>query len=90
MIMERELTRRALDHWREWLPEKYADLQRNNMLVQTAASAAEMAARDIRELMQCGARLDEAEEIVLPQYILLPPEPQPRKRKVTGKRHSAT
>ena len=28
-------------------------------------------------LMEAGARLDEAEEIVLPKYILLPPEEQP-------------
>lgn len=75
--MERRLARKALNHWREWLPTMYADLQRHNMLTTTAAKSAEMAAREIRELMQAGARLDEAEEIVLPKYILLTPEELP-------------
>ena len=55
----------------------YADLEMSNHLVSTAATNAEMAAREIRELMEAGARLDEAEEIVLPKYILLPPEERP-------------
>lgn len=75
--MERRLARKALNHWREWLPAMYADLERNNQLVSTAAANAEMAAREILELMAAGARLDEAEEIVLPKYILLPPEERP-------------
>ena len=30
--------------------------------------------KEIKELMRAGARLDEAEEVVLPKWILLPPE----------------
>ena len=72
--MERRLTRKAMNHWRDWLPVMYADLNQRNQLVTTAARAAKKAAKEIRQLMEAGARLDEAEEVVLPKYILLPPE----------------
>ena len=38
--------------------------------------AAKQTEKEIRQLMDSGARLDEAEEIVLPEYILLKPEPK--------------
>lgn len=72
--MERRLANKAIRHWREWLPNRYKELVEANELVTAAAAAAAGAAREIRELMQAGARLDEAEEVVLPKWILLPPE----------------
>ena len=72
--MERRLTSKAIHHWKEWLPKKHAELQADNQLVTTATAAARNAEKEIRELMEAGARLDEAEEIVLPKHILLPPE----------------
>lgn len=72
--MERRLANKALRHWKEWLPNRYKELLEANQLTTAAAAAAAGAAREIRELMQAGARLDEAEEVVLPKWILLPPE----------------
>lgn len=72
--MERRLANKAIRHWREWLPNRYRELLEANELVTAAAAAAAGAAREIKELMQAGARLDEAEEVVLPKWILLPPE----------------
>lgn len=72
--MERRLASKALRHWKEWLPNRYKELLEANGLVTAAAAAAAGAAKEIKELMDAGARLDEAEEIVLPKWILLTPE----------------
>jgi hypothetical protein len=39
-----------------------------------ALAAAEKASAEIRELMEYGYQVHEAEEVVLPKYILRPPE----------------
>ena len=72
--MERLLAKKAIRHWKEWLPNRYRELVEANQLLTAAEAAAKGAAQEIRELMDAGARLDEAEEIVLPQLILLKPE----------------
>lgn len=74
--MIEELKARAADHWREWLPKKWAELLRTDSVDLTLNIAARHAEKEIRELMDSGARLDEAEEMVLPQWILLKPEKQ--------------
>ena len=75
--MERRLANKAIRYWKDWLPNRYKELLEANQLVTAANAAAAGAAKEIRELMQAGARLDEAEEVVLPKYILLPPEERP-------------
>ncbi len=74
--MERLLVNKALRHWKEWLPNRYAELLESNQLLTAAEAAAKGAAVEIRMLMDAGMRRDEAEEIVLPKWILLPPETQ--------------
>lgn len=72
--MERRLASKAIRYWKEWLPNRYRELLEANELVTAAAAAAAGAAKEIRQLMAAGARLDEAEEVVLPKWILLQPE----------------
>ncbi len=72
--MERRLASKAIRYWKDWLPKRYKELLDANQLVTAAAAAAAGAAKEIKELMQAGARLDEAEEVVLPKWILLQPE----------------
>ena len=73
--MIEELKAKAAEHWETWLPEMWADLIAENRLDQALTQAAMQAEREIREWMDRGARLDEAEEMVLPKTILLTPEP---------------
>lgn len=74
--MERLLVNKAIRHWKEWLPNRYAELLEANQLITAAEAAAKGAALEMKELMDAGMRRDEAEEIVLPKWILLPPEPE--------------
>jgi hypothetical protein len=72
--MIEELKRRAAEHWQEWCPRRWASLVKAGILDEALTKAATQAEREIRQLMRGGARLDEAEEMVLPEWILLPPE----------------
>lgn len=73
--MIEELKAKAADHWQEWLPAKWANLVAEDRVDLELTRAATQAEREIREWMDRGARLDEAEEMVLPRTILLAPEP---------------
>ena len=70
------LSRLAERHWAEFLPEKTADLKEAGTFEMRAKQAAERAMAEIQALMRSGVREDEAEEMVLPEYILLRPEPK--------------
>jgi len=72
--MLNELKHKAAEHWMEWLPRKWAALVKEDRVDLELTRVATQAEREIREWMERGARLDEAEEIVLPQLILLKPE----------------
>ena len=72
--MINELKHKAAEHWMEWLPRKWAALVKEDRVGLELTRVATQAEREIREWMERGARLDEAEEIVLPQLILLKPE----------------
>ena len=72
--MIEELKHRAAEHWMEWLPKKWAALVKEDRVDQELNRVAIQAEREIRQWMSRGARLDEAEEIVLPELILLKPE----------------
>jgi hypothetical protein len=69
-----QYTGMALRHWKEWCPTLYRELKAAGTLNKAAQDASKNAVRQVAELMQAGARKDEAEEIVLPDSILLPPE----------------
>ena len=70
------LSRLAERHWAEFLPEKTADLKKAGTFEMRAKQAAERAVAEIQALVRNGVPEDEAEELVLPEYILLRPEPR--------------
>ena len=71
-----QLASQAMKHWAEFLPEKTADLKEAGTFEFRAKQAAERAVKEIQDLVQRGVAEDEAEEMVLPEYILLRPEPR--------------
>ncbi|MCA0188943.1 MAG: hypothetical protein LCH90_23670 [Proteobacteria bacterium] len=71
-----QLTSQAMRHWAEYLPEKTADLKEAGTFEFRARQAAERAVKEIQDLVRRGMSEDEAEEMVLPEYILLKPEPR--------------
>ena len=72
--MIQELKAKAAEHWQTYLPTMWATLVSEDRVDEALTKAATEAESQIRALMENGARLDEAEEIVLPQLIYLPPE----------------
>ena len=68
------LSARAIRHWAEFLPQKTADLKEAGTLEMRANQAAERAQAEIAALVQQGVPQTQAEELVLPEYVTLPPE----------------
>lgn len=68
------LTTKAMRHWAEFLPQRTADLKEAGTFEMRARQAAEEATKEIQILMRHGMNEKEAKEMVLPEYILLPPE----------------
>jgi hypothetical protein len=66
----------ALRHWKEFLPSLYEELQERGDLMKEAELAASKTLDEIVELREQGYQLHEAEEVVLPKYILLTPSQQ--------------
>lgn len=71
------LASQARKHWAEWLPERTKELKEAGIFLTETLKAAEAAHRELRNLMNQGYQFHEAEEVVLPKYILLPPEEDP-------------
>lgn len=70
-----ELKAEAAKHWAKWLPEKVARLKKERRLSEELQAAANHAQTEIEQLMQHqGYSISEAREVVLPKFILLPPE----------------
>ena len=69
-----QYTEMALSHWRQWRPKMVADLRKQGLLDQEVQRASKIAADQVALLMEGGMQKFEAEEIVLPDVILLPPE----------------
>lgn len=65
--------RMALKHWEEFLPSLYEELQERGDLTKEAELASSKTLDEIAELREQGYQLHEAEEVVLPKYILLAP-----------------
>jgi hypothetical protein len=61
-------------HCEEQLPNEVAELRRTGALNQALQAAAQRAQREIEYLMQQGYPREEAESVVLHQFILLPSE----------------
>ena len=70
-----QYSRMALDHWSQWRPKAVAEMRKAGTLDREVQTASKEAARQVAALMAAGAQIHEAEEMVLPQVILLPPEP---------------
>jgi len=71
-----QYTGTALRHWAQWLPKMTAELREAGMLNHEAQKASKEAARQVAALMMAGMQKHEAEEMVLPDLILLKPEPE--------------
>lgn len=72
----------AKKHWRKYLPEKTRQLEAEGMFDEATKEAGEQACRELANLVHRGMNLESAKEIVLPEYILLPPENTRVKRKL--------
>lgn len=66
--------RMAQKHWTKYLPALTAALKEEGIFEEETALAAKQAARELAYLVQNGAQMQAAKEIVLKEYILLPPE----------------
>ncbi|MCW2283985.1 hypothetical protein M2323_001598 [Rhodoblastus acidophilus] len=64
----------ALAHWKKWLPKMTKELREAGTLNERAQKASRGAAEQVADLMARGFQKHEAEEMVLPDLILLPPE----------------
>lgn len=69
------LMRFARAHWQAWLPARVAELRAAGEFGENLQAVAARAQRDIQDLMRQGYQEHEAAEVVLPQLVLLPPEP---------------
>lgn len=69
-----QYSEKALNHWTKWRPKMVADLRKQGLLDQEVQRASKIAADQVALLMEGGMQKFEAEEIVLPDVILLPPE----------------
>ena len=67
---------KARKHWTEWLPEKVAQLKADGDLETALQLAANQTRAEVDNLMAQGFQLHEAEEVALPQFVLLEPEPK--------------
>ena len=73
-VSELEYTSMALNRWKKWRPKMYREMKKAGTLNQQAEDASKRAAWQVAQLMAAGAQKHEAEEFVLPELILLPPE----------------
>ncbi len=67
---------KAGKHWEKWLPKKTKELKDAGEFYAALQIVAVYAQAEISALMAKGYQKHEAEELVLPLYILLDPEPQ--------------
>ena len=65
----------ARKHWAKWLPQKVAELKASGQLEQALQTAGKATQQQVVELMGQGFQQHEAEEVALPQFVLLKPEP---------------
>ena len=68
------LASQAMAHWARWRPQATAELKAAGTFEMWASRDAERALTEIQGLVQSGVSREQAEEMVLPEYIYLPPE----------------
>lgn len=66
--------RMAQRHWKKYLPALTAALMKEGTFDQETEAAAEAACLELGNLVSRGAQMEASKEIVLKEYILLPPE----------------
>lgn len=64
----------ARKHWTKYLPEKTAALKEAGLFETAIKEAADQAKEEAMSLVNQGMKPDSAKEIVIKNYILLPPE----------------
>lgn len=69
-----ELQAKAKKHWTKWCPHMVAAMKKSNTFEVRTMNAAKRAQFQIDQLMRAGYQEHEAEEVVLPEEILIPPE----------------
>jgi hypothetical protein len=67
---------KARKHWEKWLPKKTRELKAAGEFQMAIQMAAQKAQQEISNLMAQGYQEHEAEEVALPMFILLKPEPK--------------
>lgn len=75
-LLTQALAIKAGKHWEKWLPRKTKELKDAGEFYAALQIVAVYAQSEISALMAKGYQKHEAEELVLPLYILLDPEPQ--------------
>lgn len=68
------LQAKANAHWAKYCPTMYKQYQEKGVLLQKLREAAANMKQELGDLTESGMRWYEAEEIVYPKYIYLPPE----------------
>jgi hypothetical protein len=69
-----QYTTMALDHWKKWRPKMVKEMRKDGTLNEEVQKASKEASAQVAALMAKGLQKHEAEEFVLPELILLPPE----------------
>ena len=69
-----QLKAQARKHWEEFLPQKVAQFKKEGKFGEALHGAANLAQDEIEQLMKQGYSIDQAREVALPLFILLPPE----------------
>ncbi len=64
----------ARAHWTKYLPGLVKELKAEGRLEEELEEAARQAREELARLVSGGAQVQAAREIVLPEYIFLPPE----------------
>ena len=70
-----QYTSLALKHWKRWKPKMVREMRKGGTLNEEVQRASREASEQVARLMQSGMQKHEAEEMVLPDLILLKPEP---------------
>lgn len=74
MTLAEDYAATALRHWKRWRPRMVRDMRREGTLDRHVQDAARRAADQVASLMAKGFQRFEAEEMVLPDLIIVTPE----------------
>jgi hypothetical protein len=66
----------AREHWQEWLPKMYQEMEASGRLEHHLEEAARLTQQQMKSLMDSGLYEHEAWEMVREEYILRKPEPE--------------